>query len=606
MLLRTRSVWYSAKQQARRYHKKEDGSLIIFSLFLFIVMLMFGGIAVDLMLYENRRTHIQNSTDRAVLAAANLNQTVDPKTVVQDYLAKVGVPVSADDVDVYEVGTAPVITGRQVAVNVTGGFDTILMHMVGVETLPYNASSEAEESVNDVEVSLILDVSGSMGWGSKMSDMQGAAKTFLDNILAGADDDRVSVSLIPYSTQVSAGPDLLAELDTTHNHSHSHCVNFTTRDFNTTEIHRFNQAVDGDGDGVWTQYNDANGDPVTSLDDVEEDGVSDYQMNDDGTAVEVSVPDYSNPVSLSQTAHFDPWRSYQSGMSLYYPVCRNDADFHIDPWSNNLTNLKLQIDGFTANGNTSIDVAMKWGAALLDPSMRPALNNMIGEAGNDIDAAFFPRPHDHDYEDVLKFIVVMTDGINTTQYRLKDPYKEGMSPYFMEDDGDIVIQSDPLHVLPNGSVGLSYQEPGDRDGNNGSNEAWHNVTRKNWKDNPSSPSVQLSWLDAWANMTMARRAYGAYHQSPSWDADYFYDALYDPRVAIGPDEKDDQMDAICSAAKSKGIVVFSIGFEVTDHSASVMRSCASTPNHFYRVEGLDIAYAFASIANQINQLKLTQ
>ena len=90
----------------RRYHKDEDGSLIIFSLFIFIVMLMFGGIAVDLMLYENRRTHIQNSTDRAVLAAANLNQTVDPKVVVQDYLAKVGIHVDQDDVDVYEVGSA--------------------------------------------------------------------------------------------------------------------------------------------------------------------------------------------------------------------------------------------------------------------------------------------------------------------------------------------------------------------------------------------------------------------------------------------------------------------------------------------------------------------
>jgi Flp pilus assembly protein TadG len=602
MLLRTRSVWRSAKQQARRYHTKEDGSLIVFSLFLFIVMLMFGGIAVDLMLYENRRTHIQNSTDRAVLAAANLNQTVDPRTIVQDYLAKVGVPIDPEDVDVFEVGTAPVITGRQVAVNVTGGFDTILMHMVGVETLPYNAMSEAEESVNDIEVSLILDVSGSMGAGTKMSDMQGAAKTFLTNILAGADDDRVSVSLVPYSTQVSAGDDLLDELDTTHNHNHSHCVNFTERDFNTTQMQRFHQALDEDGEPEWTQYFAEDGSAVMSLDDVEEDGISDYTVDEDTGAVQVSVPDYSNPVALSQTAHFDPWRSYQSGMSLYYPVCRSDSDFHIDPWSNNLTNLNLQIDGFTANGNTSIDVAMKWGAALLDPSMRPALNNMIGQPGNDIDAAFFPRPHDFDYEDSLKFIVVMTDGINTTQYRLKDPFKEGMSPYFEEPDGDIVVRGE----IALDDNGIDYVEPGNRDRNNGSQEEWYDVSRRTWKDNAANGSTQLSWLDAWANMTMARRAYGAYHNSSPYDADYFYDALYEPRVAIGPDTKDDQMAAICSAAKSQGIVVFSIGFEVTDHSASVMRSCASTPDHFYRVEGLDIEYAFSSIANQINQLKLTQ
>lgn len=601
MLPRTQNVWRDAKAKAKRYHKDEDGSLIVFSLFIFIVMLMFGGIAVDLMLYENRRTHIQNSTDRAVLAAANLNQTVDPKLVVQDYLAKVGVNVTPEDVDVFEVGTAPVITGRQVAVNVTGGFDTILMHLVGVDTLPYNASSEAEESVNDIEVSLILDVSGSMGWGTKMSDMQGAAKDFLDNILAGADDDRVSVSLVPYSTQVSAGQNLLAEITTTHNHTHSHCVNFTERDFNTTEMHRFHQALDGDGDPVWTQVLDDDGNVVMSMDDIEEDGVSDFMVDPDDGSILQSVLDYSNPIALSQTAHFDPWRSYNSGMSLYYPVCRNDADFHIDPWSNNLTNLKLQIDGFTANGNTSIDVAMKWGAALLDPSMRPVLNALRPNTTDfDIDPAFFPRPHDYDYEDALKFIVVMTDGINTTQYRLEDPYKEGMSPYYMEGDGDILISSE---VTLDGN-GIDYEEPGNRDGNGGSYETWYNVSHRSWKNTPQSPNVQLSWLDAWANMTMARRAYGAYHQT--YDADDFYDALYGPRVSINASTKDDQMDAICTAAKNRGIVVFSIGFEVTDHSANVMRDCASTPNHFYRVEGLDIEYAFASIANQINQLKLTQ
>ena len=71
MLKGKRAVWLAARQQAKQYRQDEDGSLIMFSLFIFLAMLMFGGIAVDLMLYENRRTHIQNSTDRAVLAAAN-------------------------------------------------------------------------------------------------------------------------------------------------------------------------------------------------------------------------------------------------------------------------------------------------------------------------------------------------------------------------------------------------------------------------------------------------------------------------------------------------------------------------------------------------------
>ena len=67
-----------------------------------------------------------------------------------------------------------------------------------------------------------------------------------------------------------------------------------------------------------------------------------------------------------------------------------------------------------------------------------------------------------------------------------------------------------------------------------------------------------------------------------------------------------RLNSVCSAAKNQEVIVFSIGFEVTDYSAGVMQNCASSANHFYRVEGLEIEYAFESIANQINQLKLTQ
>ena len=39
---------------------------------------------------------------------------------------------------------------------------------------------------------------------------------------------------------------------------------------------------------------------------------------------------------------------------------------------------------------------------------------------------------------------------------------------------------------------------------------------------------------------------------------------------------------------------------------NVMRDCASSPSHFFRVEGVEIEDAFEAIARQINQLRLTQ
>lgn len=529
--------WREARRIASRYRREEDGSLIAFSLFIFVVMLMFGGIAVDLMVYENKRTHIQNSTDSAVLAAANLNQTVDPKMVVQDHLAKVGIAVNPDDIVVREIGTAPVITGRQVSVQVSGQYNTMLMNLVGVEHLRYGAMSEAEESVNDIEVSLVLDVSGSMDDNGKLGKMQKAAKDFVDNILLGADDDRVSLSLVPYATQVSAGPELFALMNTSNTHNFAHCVDFDAQDFRTTEI------------------------------------------------------DHTR--TLTQTMQFDPWRNYRYGQGLRYEVCRTESYFEITPWSNNATALKDQIDAFEAEGNTSIDVAVKWGAALLDPTMNAQLNGLIAHPGVQIDTAFAVRPHLYSYPDALKFIVVMTDGINTDQPYIRSNWRTGASPYYR-------------HPVTN-DIYMERQEPGDRDRDGRNNEAWYNVSDRRWQNNPfnnGNAGVRLSWPEAWASMTMSWRAYADYHQT--YDADDYYDALYDPRGWISDTAKDARLDDICDAAKAQGVVIFTIGFEVTDHSANVMRDCASTPNHFYRVEGLDIEYAFASIANQINQLKLTQ
>lgn len=555
-------------QRLRRFNREEEGSIVIFSLFLFLTMVIFGGVAVDLMLYENRRTHVQNATDRAVLAAANLKQTVPAKEVVKDYLRKVGIVVTDDDIDVEEIGEMPVVTGRQVSVRVAADSPTLLMRMVGVDTLPYGAASRAEESINDVEVSLILDVSGSMGSPmTKLENMQAAAKDFVQGVLEGSDDDRVSISLVPYSTQVSAGPALIDRLVTKHDHEFSHCVNFVEADFGTTAIQRYAPQTNADGSYV----TDSDGNPIMNI------------------------------VELSQTASFDPFVGYNT-RELYYPVCRDDASMDIVPWSNNATHLSGQIDTFTPSGNTSIDVAMKWGTALLDPSMNAALNSLEQDTGDgvEIDSAFIERPRSHDYPDVLKFIVLMTDGINTTQYELRDEDKEGMSDiYWAYND----------HWI---KVGNDFWNMDDRCWN-------YEITERTCKGIVKPEETdRLTKLEMWDQMSVRWRAYRGFYLRTGRASDYYeqlgaYGSYDGPRQPIyaqssnpAEDTKDKRLSRICTAAKDAGIVVFTIGFEVTDDSAAVMEACASSDQHFYRVNGEDIQYAFAAIKNQINQLKLTQ
>ena len=60
------------KERRDRFVDKEDGSLTIFTLFMFILIVMITGMAVDLMRYESERVSIQNTIDTAVVATSSL------------------------------------------------------------------------------------------------------------------------------------------------------------------------------------------------------------------------------------------------------------------------------------------------------------------------------------------------------------------------------------------------------------------------------------------------------------------------------------------------------------------------------------------------------
>ena len=91
--------------------------------------------------------------------------------------------------------------------------------------------------------------------------------------------------------------------------------------------------------------------------------------------------------TYDQTVHFDPWTDendyFDIGDDVPDHICPNGAndddgdDRHIKAWSTNKSQLKTYIDGLIATGNTSTDIGVKWGAALLDPSTQSVLDSMI-------------------------------------------------------------------------------------------------------------------------------------------------------------------------------------------------------------------------------------
>ncbi|MEO1556767.1 MAG: pilus assembly protein TadG-related protein [Pseudomonadota bacterium] len=454
------------KRSAFRFARDESGTMTMFSIMMLMMMLLVGGIGVDLMRNEMERTRVQATIDRAVLAAADLDQTLDPTAVVNDYFAKAGMSEYLTSVTVDQG-----LNYRTVTAKARTTTPTQFMRLMGVEELTVPAQGQAQEKVANVEISMVLDISGSMGRNNKMANLQDAAKTFVDTVIREETENLISLSLIPYTAQVNAGFPIFDELQTNHLHDFSYCVDFEIEDFDSTTL-------------------------------------------DFGKTYE-------------QMQHFEASSGYS--YPIDNPGCPEQDFEEILPYTQDANLLKGRIDQYRARANTSIHLGMKWGVALLDPSFRPITQALSLE--NRVDANFSNRPAAYNDNETLKTLILMTDGENVNTVRIQPWYYAQPSHY-------VHWSRYPLYWYLNNYVGGSWN---------------------NWR-------------------------YTKYTSA----------------------QADDMLENICDAAKDQGIVVWSIGFEVTNHSAGVMENCASSPSHFFRVEGVEISDAFESIAKQINQLRLTQ
>ena len=398
----SRSALRRLGDRVRGLIRSEDGNLFITFLPMLGVMMLWGGIAVDLMRFESRRAQLQNVTDRATLAAANLTNKVDATTLVRDYFAKSGVSDSLKSVTLPSTNNA---TFREVEVQADFSLPTLFLRHVNNIIFEENndqdwtklsapADATAVEGVSSIEVSLVLDLSGSMyafipGTSQRRIDkLKTAASGFIDKLLLPDYANRMSISLVPYSEQVNIGPLLFDKLNVARQHNFSHCIEFPASAFSSTTFNRFmtydqTQAV---------QFNTF--------------GKGGF----DSTAG--STRNQANP-------------------TLDQPVCPRQIFEQVIPISQKPDVIKAAIQKFEPRSGTSIFLGLKWGVSLLDPSFRPIIQQLPRTV---IDEPFANRPLDYDREGGrtfqvrnLKYLVLMTDGYNDFSFRMKDEYYDDPS-----------------------------------------------------------------------------------------------------------------------------------------------------------------------------------
>ncbi|MEM7076433.1 MAG: VWA domain-containing protein [Pseudomonadota bacterium] len=594
------------------FWKKEDGSATILTLFILMFMLVMAGLGVDTMRHEMERTHLQATLDASVLAGAGSpteKTEAQIRGIVEDYFAKNGMSEYLNEIKDEDITST--LNSTKVSATADMQIDTYLMKLSGVDTLDAAAAATAEITIPKLEISLVLDVSGSMQ-GSKLTAVQSAAKEFVTAILQNSDPGNAVISVVPFSWGVTPNDSIYEALTVNETHDHSTCLRFSSSDFGSTAINP-GAAYDQQ---VYTSWRDELFD------------------GDGGVVTEGSS-----------------W--------AYNRSCFTDPYFRILPYSISESQLHTKIDSLQAAGSTSQHLGMKWGAALLDPAFSSVLSAMqtpqvdvdpatgTTVTSYEVNPSLSNIPAAYSEPDTQKVIVMMGDG------------KNDISMFFADTSSYRGLDSDLYEVFTTTTefdYGVSIYDPSvryyDSWAESYCSNSWFDCYYTdaavdshflfsptyndyyNIDDNeflsaaefatlttgltelrqgvdviPAAPTdtvVRYRWENAWA--LMSPRYYG--EKTGDWTP---HNEYWNNRQTT--DVKDTRMDSICDAVKGhNNIVIYTIGFEITagGHAETQLKQCASGydavtgTNFYFPSDKASISETFAAIASNVQNLRLTQ
>lgn len=557
-----------------RFLRDEDGALLPLAMQIFLVMMICTGISIDFVRQEERRTKIQNTLDRAALAAASLSQDLDPTLVVKDYLKKAGLE--------YLNATPHAEQGslnewRRVSITATDNMHTIFGSLINIDSLQASAASTAQEEIGNVEISLVLDISGSMNqniyypndsryngtYPTRMDKLRPAALAFVDKMFKtvqpeSAPAGRLSISIVPYNQQVTLGPRTAVGFNLSTDHTRNTCADIETLsdgDFAISSSRALQRTMFGDSFDYWGQS--ALGQGTWSLE-----------------------------------------------TRTYIENCPNADTAAVLAFANDQTTINTAIDDLTPGGDTAIDVGARWGLALLDPAARSALNAM--EDAGHVSSDLLGRPFDYNdgtqtaSNSSMKVLVLMTDGQNTRSYSTKAAYRTGASGFVSTYSATAFADSNTNSTWWSN---LYYYVPG-------RSQPYYKLSNGYWYSSPGTNRYPISWETVWSKGYTLQYVINTflYNSLRAANGSANKTSIYnDMAVQSEFSQKDTALLKLCDVAKDSthGIYVFTVAVNAPTAGAAILSQCATSAGYAYDVNAEDLTDTFTSIASAINALRLT-
>jgi Flp pilus assembly protein TadG len=187
----------------RRFQRSQNGNITVLMTLSMIATTLLCGSAIDYGRLVMARTELAAAVDSAALQAGT---STIADTARLDAMARAMVERNfSQDIHGEIVDFALTRTANEIDLTVTARFETSFMQLAGIDTIDLPVTAEVIRSGNNLEVSLVLDTTGSMR-GSKLRSLKTAATEFVNTVVWTNQSQFYSkVALVPYSMGVNLG-----------------------------------------------------------------------------------------------------------------------------------------------------------------------------------------------------------------------------------------------------------------------------------------------------------------------------------------------------------------------------------------------------------------
>ena len=600
---------------------------MLFGLSLPVLILMTVG-GVDIHRASTVRVNLQDALDAAALAAAR-----SPHTDAAD-LHAVGLTALKANLQAYpdiilrEADTSFVLNSENVVVassmvDVKTLVANIFLPPYGKfmdDYLPVGAHSEVDRSSKNVEVGLVLDITGSMG-GQRIVDLKAAANQLVDIVVQDVQTPFYTrMAIVPYSMGVNLGSRANSARGTpigARNISHMAWAASSAR--NISNISRANKGVVTTATGHGLQSNDyvwiRNVDGMWQVNDrpyrvkrinnkkfsleswngsswvtVNTSGYGNY--DDDGEVRECLLSDCAVQVTA-------PGHGLSNGDGVYITGANGMTQVNNRPYI--VANVTSNTYSIGVNG-------AEWGAHTSGGS------SWCGQDGCQWRVFYNPSG-------VLRALEISTcvsERAGAQAYTDAAPNASArVGRNYPSTSGNLCPSATILPLSSNRSAlksaisGLSVA--GSTAGQIGMAWGWYSVSpnfNSLWSSSPAGPYAPEDTLKAVIIMTDGEfnTPYnsGVIAQNAGSGSGGTNDKINQNSTNGDPFS---QGEALCDAMKAAGVIVYTVGFQISSggNAAALLADCASSPQHAHLPSsGSDLSEAFAAIGRDITSLRISR